>query len=74
MIIAEDAEQAHKVLDHLDELPEMITVVQIDGSLEHELVIGWSELIERGEKHLAEHPDARRAGDRRHRARTPCPP
>ena len=57
VLIAEDAEQTQKVLEHLHELPEMIAIVQIDGEPGHELVIGWSELIERGEKHLAEHPD-----------------
>ena len=57
VIIAEDAEQTQKVLDHLDELTGLIRVVQIDGSFEHDLVIGWTELIEVGRKHLVEQPE-----------------
>ena len=44
------------MLDHLDELPELVNVVQIDGTVAHERVISWAELAERGREHLAAHP------------------
>ncbi len=58
VIIAEDADQARKVLDHLEELPHVTAIVLIDGSLDHESVITWSELERRGREYLAAHPDA----------------
>jgi long-chain acyl-CoA synthetase len=58
VIIAENVEQAQKVLDHLDELTHVSTIVLIDGSLDHESVITWSELERRGREYLAAHPDS----------------
>jgi len=58
VVIAEDAEQVAKVIEHLDDLPELISVVQISGTVAHDRVIGWDTLLERGRQHLAEHPDA----------------
>jgi long-chain acyl-CoA synthetase len=53
---AEDDLQVGKVLDHLEELPQLITIVQIDGKVDHPKVIGWSDLEELGRDHLAAHP------------------
>jgi long-chain acyl-CoA synthetase len=58
VIIAENADQAQKVLDHLQELPQVTAIVLIDGSHDHESVITWSELERRGREYLAAHPDA----------------
>jgi long-chain acyl-CoA synthetase len=58
VVFAEDELQVSKVLDHLDELPELTTIVQIDGTPAHERVISWAALAERGREHLAEHPHA----------------
>jgi len=56
VIIAEDDLQVAKVLDHLNDLPEVVQIVQIEGRVAHPTVIGWEELRARGEAHLAEHP------------------
>lgn len=58
VIIAEDPDQAQKVLDHLDDLPQVTSIVLIDGSHDHESVITWSELERRGREYLAQHPDS----------------
>ncbi len=58
VIIAENTEQAQKVIDHLEELPHVTAIVLIDGSLDHEKVITWSELERRGREYLAAHPDS----------------
>ena len=58
IVFAEDADQVSKVLDHLDDLPELSTVVQITGTPAHEKVISWDALAERGRQHLAEQPEA----------------
>nr|WP_294695674.1 long-chain fatty acid--CoA ligase [uncultured Friedmanniella sp.] len=58
VVFAEDELQVSKVLDHLDELPELTTVVQISGQPAHPRVISWADLRERGRSHLAEHPTA----------------
>ena len=34
MVFAEDDLQVSKVLDHLDELPQLITIVQLDGMVD----------------------------------------
>ena len=57
-VIAEDDGQVRKVLDHLEELPGLEVVVQVDGLVQHERVIGWEALVERGRRHLAEQPGA----------------
>jgi long-chain acyl-CoA synthetase len=58
VVFAEDAAQVAKVLDHLADLPDLAVVVQIEGAVDHEKVIGWDVLAERGRQHLAEHPTA----------------
>ncbi|HLT60915.1 MAG TPA: AMP-binding protein, partial [Microlunatus sp.] len=49
-------EQVQKVLDHLDELPGVIAIVQIDGESGHEKVISWAELERRGREYLELNP------------------
>lgn len=72
VVFAEDDEQVAKVLDHLDELPQLTTVVQMTGTAADERVLGWEALLARGRQHLAEHPtavdDAIAAIDREHLA------
>jgi long-chain acyl-CoA synthetase len=46
VVFAEDDLQVRKVLDHLDELPQLITIVQLDGKVDHPKVIGWADLEE----------------------------
>ena len=58
VLFAEDESQVLKVLDHLDELPGLTTIVQIDGTPSHERVISWADLAARGREHLAQHPRA----------------
>jgi long-chain acyl-CoA synthetase len=58
VVFAEDAVQVTKVLDHLDELPSLTTIVQMDGTTAHERVISWADLAERGRRHLADQPAA----------------
>ena len=55
---AEDDLQVSKILDHLEELPELITIVQIDGKVDHPKVIAWADLERLGRDHLAAHPTA----------------
>jgi long-chain acyl-CoA synthetase len=50
---AEDDLQVSKILDHLEELPELITIVQIDGKVDHPKVIGWPDVEKLGRDHLA---------------------
>jgi long-chain acyl-CoA synthetase len=57
-IFAEDDLQVSKVLDHLDDLPELITVVQLDGKVDHPKVIGWSDLEKQGREYLDANPRA----------------
>ena len=56
IVFAEDEVQVAKVLDHLDELPALITVVQISGQVDHEKVISWADLERQGAEHLAANP------------------
>ena len=53
IVFAEDDAQVAKVIDHLDSLPSLVTVVQIDGKVSHEKVIGWADLEQLGADHLA---------------------
>ncbi|MGI8456695.1 MAG: AMP-dependent synthetase/ligase [Propionibacteriaceae bacterium] len=57
IVIAEDAEQVTKVLDHLDELPRLRAIVQLEGTVDHELVSSWADLLARGAERLAAHPN-----------------
>jgi long-chain acyl-CoA synthetase len=56
VVFAEDDLQVGKVLDHLEELPELITIVQLDGKVDHPKVIAWTGLEKLGRDHLAAHP------------------
>ena len=58
IIFAEDDGQVAKILDHLDDLPALTTVVQIEGRTDHAKVISWDDLQQRGAEHLATYPDA----------------
>ena len=58
IIFAEDDGQVAKILDHLDDLPALTTVVQIEGRTDHAKVISWADLQQQGADHLAAHPDA----------------
>jgi long-chain acyl-CoA synthetase len=58
VIFAEDDLQVSKVLDHLDELPQLITIVQLDGKVDHAKVIGWADLENLGRDYLADNPTA----------------
>ena len=46
------------MLDHLGDLPAVTTVVQMIGRVEHELVISWADLEQRGADYLATNPTA----------------
>ena len=53
IVFAEDDAQVAKVIDHLDSLPSLVTVVQIEGKVTHEKVIGWADLEQLGTDYLA---------------------
>ena len=57
VVFAEDAGQTAKVLEHVDELPRLLTVVQIDGKVDHPKVVSWAEFLSSGREHLAANPD-----------------
>ena len=58
VVIAEDDLQVEKVVDHLDELPELLQIVQMDGKVDHPKVIGWADLGKLGRERLDAHPTA----------------
>ena len=58
IVVAEDDVQVGKILDHLDELPELINIVQLDGKVDHPKVIGWGDLERLGREYLDAHPTA----------------
>ena len=58
MVVAEDDVQVGKILDHLDELPELINIVQVDGKVDHPKVIGWGDLERLGREYLDAYPTA----------------
>src|SRR5512133_3673308 len=58
IVFAEDDLQVRKVLDHLDELPQLATIVQLDGKVDHAKVIGWADLEKLGREHLDSNPTA----------------
>jgi long-chain acyl-CoA synthetase len=58
MVVAEDDVQVGKILDHLDELPELINIVQLDGKVDHPKVIGWGDLERLGREYLDAYPTA----------------
>jgi long-chain acyl-CoA synthetase len=58
VVFAEDELQVAKVLDHLDELPQLITIVQLDGRVDHPKVIDWADLEKQGREYLDANPTA----------------
>ena len=58
IIFAEDGGQVAKIVDHLDDLPALETIVQIDGRTDHPKVISWDELVQHGTEAIATDPDA----------------
>jgi long-chain acyl-CoA synthetase len=58
VVFAEDDLQVSKVLDHHDELPELVSIIQFDGKVDHPKIISWSDLEKLGRDHLAAHPTA----------------
>ena len=58
VVFAEDNLQVGKVLDHLDELPALIMIVQLDGKVDHPKVMGWADLEKRGREYLDANPKA----------------
>jgi long-chain acyl-CoA synthetase len=58
VVFAEDDVQVTKVLDHLDELPHLITIVQLDGKVDHAKLIGWADLEKLGRDYLDANPTA----------------
>jgi len=58
VVFAEDATQVAKILDHRDELPDLMAIVVLDGSGDGDLVLTLAELEERGRTLLAERPTA----------------
>jgi long-chain acyl-CoA synthetase len=58
VIFAEDDLQVSKVLDHLDELPQLITIVQLDGKVDHDKVMRWADLEKLGREYLQANPTA----------------
>jgi long-chain acyl-CoA synthetase len=58
VVIAEDEEQAAKVLGGRDTLPDLVKIVILDGSVDDEFVMTLSELEEQGRSLLADRPSA----------------
>jgi len=58
VVFAEDDLQVKKVLDHLEELPQLVTVVQLDGKVDHPKVIGWVDIETLGRDRLDANPTA----------------
>jgi long-chain acyl-CoA synthetase len=57
-VFAEDDQQKAKLRERRDQLPTVATVITFDGTPDGEWVIGLDQLADRGERYLAEHPDA----------------
>lgn len=56
--IVEDADQVSKVVDHLDDLPNLTQIVVMHGTADHERVLTWDDLKDRGQAHLLENPES----------------
>ena len=72
VIIAEDQEQVDKVLEVIDDLPDLQHIVYIEpqgilGSYDHPKLMFVNDLVGLGDEHRRTHPDAieRRMADRR---------
>jgi long-chain acyl-CoA synthetase len=58
IVLAEDDLQVSKILDHLEELSELKTIVQLDGKIDHPKIIGWTDLEKLGRDYLDANPRA----------------
>ncbi|MGN0039614.1 AMP-dependent synthetase/ligase [Rhodococcus sp. (in: high G+C Gram-positive bacteria)] len=58
IVIAEDADQVGKLVQHRDELPDVSAVVVVDGHGDGDWVLGYDDLEDRGRTLLAENPNA----------------
>jgi long-chain acyl-CoA synthetase len=58
IVFVEDHEQAQSIVDRLPHLPDLAKIVQFDGQLDHDFVLGWAELQRAGQRHLTRHPTA----------------
>jgi long-chain acyl-CoA synthetase len=58
VVFAEDDGQVAKVIEHVDQLPNLVSIVQIDGKVNHPKVVGWSEFLTSGRDYLAANPDS----------------
>jgi long-chain acyl-CoA synthetase len=58
VVFAEDDLQVSKILDHLEELSELKTIVQLDGKIDHPKIIGWTDLEKLGRDYLDANPTA----------------
>ncbi len=58
VVFAEDDLQVAKVLEHVQDLPELVRIIQISGAVDHPLVIGWDAFHQLGREHLAAHPES----------------
>jgi long-chain acyl-CoA synthetase len=58
VVLAEDDLQVSKILDHLEELSELETIVQLDGKIDHPKIIGWTDLEKLGRDYLDANPTA----------------
>ncbi|HET9647622.1 MAG TPA: long-chain fatty acid--CoA ligase [Microlunatus sp.] len=58
IVFAEDGGQVAKLLEHLEELPDLISIVQIDGRVDHPKVTGWADFVASGRDFLTANPDA----------------
>ncbi|MFD3809513.1 AMP-dependent synthetase/ligase [Rhodococcus sp. NPDC058639] len=58
VVIAEDADQVGKLVQHRDELPDVSAVVIVDGHGDGDWVLGYDDLEDLGRTLLAENPNA----------------
>lgn len=57
VVIVEDAEQLAKVRAQPDNLEQLLAVVLIDGTSDHERVHSWAEFKEMGKRYREQHPE-----------------
>lgn len=57
VLIAEDQSQADKAVELKDELPDLNTIVLIDGEGNGDNILSWDELREKGREFLEDDPD-----------------
>lgn len=63
VMIAEDQEQVDKILEVIDDCPDLDHIVYIEprgilGKYDHPKLVYWNDFIERGEQHRIQHPNA----------------